>query len=427
MTTRDRLKLVIPDEKSSLLLEDAIVGMPELVMTIDGASTLTMTVADHDRKLASSEAFTTRSWARITDLNANFELVAAGKTGNDVTLTFEDAIAAALRKETGKRRWAAGSATRREILIQLCKAAEVPYRIDPQKRRPVQDLVERGGKDKTSSWDLAGTLATDINWRRFSNGRRLIVGGDDWLLERDEKPTLIRENSGPWGSVDFDLDTGKRAATCTVTVEAETAALVPGDACRIRDDYPATNGRWFVAEYRQSLGSSFATVTLTRKQHTLKEPKGTGGRGDRGDNTFIPDREGDAGASNAGAATNPAREKMVRFALAQAGDRYVWGGNGPSGWDCSGLVQAATAAGGKQLTKPSASQWGTCVAQGRTISIAEALRIRGALLFKIGGTTNHVAISLGNGSTIEAMGSAYGVLVAGNAANRGWTGAALWI
>ncbi len=255
----------------------------------------------------------------------------------------------------------------------------------------------------------------------------MIAGGDDWLLERDEKPTVVRERTGPWGDVDFDLDTGKRAASCTVTVDAEQATVLAGDGFRIDDDFPATAGLWIVSEYRQFLGATTGTITLVRKQHTLKEPKRSSGAGDKGDQNFLPDRDGDAGAPGAGAADNPAREKMVQFALAQAGDSYEWGGNGPSAWDCSGLVQAAAAAGGKPLAKPSASQWGTCVAQGRDIPVSEALRIRGALLFNIGGDTNHVAISLGNGSTIEAMGEAYGVLVAGDAANRGWTGAALWI
>jgi cell wall-associated NlpC family hydrolase len=427
MTAIDRLQLVIPDARSSLLLQDAITSRPELTLTTDGASTLSFSVDDHDRKLAQSEAFTSRSWARLEDLNVNFELVQANKTGHQVTLTFEDAIAAALRKVKQTHRWAAGSATRREIVIQNCRKADVPHRVDPDRRPPIKSAVVRGGKDKTDAWTLTGSLATDIQARRFSNGRRLIWGGDDWLLERQEKPHEVREHTGPWGSVDFDLDVGKRASTATVVVDAEHGAIYAGDAVRIRDDYPATDGLWVVTEYRQTLGATTGTLTLSRKQHTLKEPKKTGA-GERGEDNFIPDREGDPGSSAPGPTSNPGREKMISFAMAQRGDAYSWGGNGPSAWDCSGLVQAATAAAGKPLGKPSASQWATCQAQGRTISVAEGLRTRGALLFRIGaGDYNHVAISLGNGSTIEAMGSAYGVLVAGNAATRGWTGAALWI
>ncbi len=420
MTLPDEIKLVSPAAGTSLQLAEAVVERPELTLTMDGASSLTLVVADHSRKLVESEAFTTRSWATVAGVN--FELVGASKAGDRITLTFEDAIAAALRRDKGTRRWPAKTTTRRGIGIELAKKAGVKYSIDPEKRAKIKDLVERAGGD--TSWDLLGTLAGDINWRRFSNGRRLVMGGDEWLLDLDPKPTRIREHTGPFHDVDFDLHVGKRASTCTVTLDAEYGALTPGSVCLIADDYPATDGKWLLQEYRQFLGATTATATLTRKAHTLKEPKGTGA-GDPGDNTYVPDRDGDAGG---GRASNPAREKMVAFALAQRGDSYSWGGNGPSAWDCSGLVQGATAAAGKTLTKPSRSQWGTCQSAGVTIPVAEALKIRGALLFRIGaGEYDHVAISLGNGSTIEAMGSAYGVLVAGDAGGRGWTGAALWI
>lgn len=32
---------------------------------------------------------------------------------------------------------------------------------------------------------------------------------------------------------------------------------------------------------------------------------------------------------------------VIEFALAQRGKPYLWGGNGPNAWDCSGIVQAA--------------------------------------------------------------------------------------
>ncbi|WP_163870143.1 hypothetical protein [Myxococcus eversor] len=52
--------------------------------------------------------------------------------------------------------------------------------------------------------------------------------------------------------------------------------------------------------------------------------------------------------------------------------------------------------------------------------MAEALRTRGALLYRPG----HVAISLGDRRTIEARGSAYGVNIF-SANGRGWTSGAL--
>ena len=58
------------------------------------------------------------------------------------------------------------------------------------------------------------------------------------------------------------------------------------------------------------------------------------------------------------------------------------------------------------------------------IAIDKGLATQGALLFRHRGTSGHVAVSLGNGSTIEARGAAYGVNVF-PATGRDWTSAGL--
>lgn len=115
---------------------------------------------------------------------------------------------------------------------------------------------------------------------------------------------------------------------------------------------------------------------------------------------------------------------FVQFALNQAGDRYIYGAEtspgdrDPSAWDCSELVQWACAQVGVYIPDGSSAQ----AAYVRNISVSEAIRTRGALLFKPG----HVAISLGNGYTIEALNPGYGV-ASMSATNRSfsWTSAGL--
>ena len=41
----------------------------------------------------------------------------------------------------------------------------------------------------------------------------------------------------------------------------------------------------------------------------------------------------------------------IRYAMDQLGTRYRWGGEGPGGFDCSGLVQAAYSAAGVSLPR----------------------------------------------------------------------------
>ena len=46
----------------------------------------------------------------------------------------------------------------------------------------------------------------------------------------------------------------------------------------------------------------------------------------------------------------------VRFAMAQIGDAYVYGGTGPNGWDCSGLTSGAWRAAGVSIPRTSQAQ-----------------------------------------------------------------------
>lgn len=116
--------------------------------------------------------------------------------------------------------------------------------------------------------------------------------------------------------------------------------------------------------------------------------------------------------------------RFLEAARAQAGDDYVFGAEtsmsdaDPGAFDCSELVQWAAAQAGVEVVDGASNQYLTAKQQGHLISVDEAARTPGALLFSFstepqpgGGRPSqaHVAISLGNGSTIEARGSAYGV------------------
>lgn len=100
-------------------------------------------------------------------------------------------------------------------------------------------------------------------------------------------------------------------------------------------------------------------------------------------------------------------------ALAQAGDRYVYGAEvslsdpNPSVFDCSELVQWAAAQVGGYMPDGSSNQAAYTASKHTDLPVETAIRTRGALLFASG----HVAISLGDGRTIEALNSSYGVRV----------------
>ncbi len=85
---------------------------------------------------------------------------------------------------------------------------------------------------------------------------------------------------------------------------------------------------------------------------------------------------------------------------------YLWGGDGPDGIDCSGLVQAALLACGTPCPADSGPQR---AAFGRPVAGDPAALPRGALLFWAG----HVAMARGDGSMIHANAGAMAVAAEG--------------
>ena len=97
---------------------------------------------------------------------------------------------------------------------------------------------------------------------------------------------------------------------------------------------------------------------------------------------------------------------VVRFAMAQVGDSYVYGAAGPSAWDCSGLTMVAWAQAGVGLPHSSGAQFGS----GPRVS-AGSLR-PGDLVFYYS-PISHVGIYIGNGLIVHAANPGAGVRVAG--------------
>jgi cell wall-associated NlpC family hydrolase len=396
-------------------LRDALSAPPTLERTIDGASQVQVQVQDARRTLLRSGMLNHPSWLKV-DGHA-YELAAVTKSGPVLTLTFEDAIAAAMSKPKGLLTVAARRMTRADFLARLAATAHVKATVDPalDRVRARNPLTRDKGED---SWVAAGRIADEVQARRFSDGARMVVGGDKWLIGR-QPLVALREGHGGVDTIDFDYDVGAPAASATVTAWATRWAIPPGLGVTLSDLGPA-NGPWLVQTVGRPLTSRLTTIALIKRQAVLPEPKAE--TTDTGEKGLVPGR--DTVDDTGGKAHSASAEKMVRAALRRSkGRAYQMGGHGPGSYDCSGLVDESAGDAGASFNAPAASQWAACQHAGTTISVAQALKTRGALLFRINnGPFNHVAISLGNGQTVEAMGTAYGCGVFGGAAGRTWTG-----
>ncbi|MFI9162219.1 C40 family peptidase [Kitasatospora aureofaciens] len=106
------------------------------------------------------------------------------------------------------------------------------------------------------------------------------------------------------------------------------------------------------------------------------------------------------GASSGSVAADRNVEAAVQYALAQLGKPFRTAGNGPDGYDCSGLVQQSFRRGGIALPRVANDQYAA------TTPIKASQLRRGDLLFwSPNGTARgiqHVAIYLGNNQYVEA-------------------------
>jgi len=126
---------------------------------------------------------------------------------------------------------------------------------------------------------------------------------------------------------------------------------------------------------------------------------------------WVPDGVNDVLRALSDVGNRRTADAFVGYALGQKGHPYDQATAAPPtdlsprAFDCSSLVRWAAARQGVGLPRTSTQQLAAMRSAGVIIPVEEAIRIRGALLFHSG----HVAISLGNGRTIEAIGRKWGV------------------
>ncbi|GAB3538042.1 hypothetical protein GCM10027403_23560 [Arthrobacter tecti] len=119
--------------------------------------------------------------------------------------------------------------------------------------------------------------------------------------------------------------------------------------------------------------------------------------------------------------TNPGGvATAVNYARARVGDPYyyAWGGNGPRGYDCSGLVQQAFAAGGISLPRTASAQF---YAARTHVPLSQA-QFGDLVFWGEGAGIWHVAIYVGNNTVVNALNPSQGILEV-NLANMSGMGA----
>ncbi|WP_202806741.1 NlpC/P60 family protein [Kribbella catacumbae] len=377
----------------------------QVSLTTDGATQVNFTVADSDLTLLRSRLFDRGGYCDYDNLRLVIsarELV-DGAGGPRVQVT-------ARSLGWRKLKIAKGALVRRKVsptqfAYYEAKAYGLGFVGEPSAVR--SQIARQTGEQAESSWDTIQRLAKEIGFVAFESGGILYFGRPTWLLTR---PGIVTYWPLVWSSDESkrteglqevpncrDSDDSGAAAETTVKLLSDDAERIrPGDLL-ILYGVGTFDGRYMVTGVEIPFGGAgVVTVTASTPINPTPEPPET--------------PSVSKGKKPMGSASSSV-EKFVQACLDQAGDRYAYGAEAsakdadPDAFDCSELVEWAAKRAGAFMPDGSANQLAYVRKKGKTISVATAIKTRGALLFAPG----HVAVSLGNGRTIEAMNRKYGV------------------
>lgn len=426
---------------------DAIIGAPTFEAGMDTAPNIVFTIADPDGGLLYSLDRQGWFWARggrvqYEDLNLRMDQIrfsAGSHATGQLTVTCVDDIVYGLMSLKGSRSASGISAT--EWIAQELRLAG----LDPNvcflgEAVPTQSTIARDEEDQSgnntsgdepSGWTTVVRLAKELGKRVFISGGRLIFGSAAFAMQWAATGTVRLSYTDYEPAERFlslpdatRISVGSKAGVLQVVGRIPLARAKyyrPGAKVLVKA-IPSVAGQneitMMVSKIAHSIGTDTdgAEVTLLEPVDPPPQPPGSPTDGvNKGDTS--------ADGSSGGGADGSV-DRFVAIALSMAGKKYVFGAEAkpsdpnPRAFDCSELVEFSAARAGITPRVPdgSSAQKAHC----KPISVAQAINTKGALLFMPG----HVAISLGNLKTIEAMNAANGVRQ-GNANGRGWTSGGL--
>jgi peptidoglycan DL-endopeptidase CwlO len=198
-------------------------------------------------------------------------------------------------------------------------------------------------------------------------------------------PEALLDSNNPQKILDqssilLELSSDNSAKMSAFLTAARQLSNAQASARRVRDGILALKNK--LARQKASLSKLISKQQSLLSQLTPSQQAGTGpGGGSIGATDPLPDvTQG---------------EKAVKFAFAQIGCPYVFGGTGPcnDGFDCSGLTQAAWAAAGVAIPRTSEEQADLPAVPESDLEPGDILEFLG---------DGHVGIYVGNNELIDA-------------------------
>ncbi len=271
-----------------------------------------------------------------------------------------------------------------------------------------------GRHKNENTWTAGVRLGTELGYDFFVAAQTVYFGKPTWLIQHTKVLPVAWKGAKTDDSIDSmprcrrSGDDAKKLATVQAALRRDLGEqAVPGMLLRLTG-VPNFDGDYMVNQVSVGLADHQpANVSAETPINPKPQPpiKAAGGGGSHGDPSG-----GDGGDSGSGS-TSTARGTAGAFVAAarsQLGKPYVYGAEAsvsdpsPTAFDCSELVQWAAGRAGVAFVDGSSAQYAASI----KISVDEAIHTYGAILHHEG----HIAISLGNGMTIEAANPSVGVV-----------------
>ncbi|MGJ6981009.1 NlpC/P60 family protein [Aestuariimicrobium soli] len=240
---------------------------------------------------------------------------------------------------------------------------------------------------------------------------RLLASPDDTAFIRNlatvqSVTTLANDRVQSYQSSQAKLESTKKQLAAAkqqlVTDKAEQATLIKqqnkreADARAVVATLTAQEQKRLAAERQAKADAEARRVAAQQTTSRSNGRPATTGSSNTGTETTKPTVSVPAGSSRGQVAAS--------YALSKVGGPYVYGGTGPTGFDCSGLTGAAWRAAGVSLPRTSQGQWGV----GVPVSVSQLQP--GDLVFYYSGIS-HVGIYVGNGKIVDAANPRSGIRV----------------
>lgn len=387
------------------------------------ATQLTITLVDTGFHLLDSRLFDagtrTKAGSRCDygslDLEVRAIEVAARGTDHVLTITARSFGVGRLKRAKGPL--VRKGLTPTQFAALEAKRAGLKFLGQPSAKRKA--IARQVGKDAESSWDTLQRLARELGYVCFEAAGVLYFGKPTWLTQHTLEVRIPWKGAGTDDAIDRlptcrrSGDDKRNAATVEAALRGDLGEQARPGMALILSGVPTFEGRYMVDTVTIPLGEGQpVTVSASTPENPKPEPppkpkaKTSPGKGNPA---------GSSGGDSSGATGSRSAAAFVGYALAQAGDTYIYGAEAsvsdpnPNAFDCSELVEWAAGRAGVTFGGTSGSMIAAC----KSITVAQAIGTRGALLWHEG----HIAISLGNGQTIEAANPGAGV-VSYNAAGR---------